>query len=169
MNHCALKVLSCWNGPKRDLETNTCGRPKRWCFATRGQEHQNGPSLSSLLPGGHCSNPNLSRQFTAQSDHQHLPPNSLWLPPVAQSISTPPASRSAGLREKRGVGCEITGVAGALGAVIESLEIFHAIMSAKRILIWFHSIGLQWRSSWQSLKWLNTLRTKSSRHTWQPY
>lgn len=101
-------------------------------FPTRGQQHQNELSLRSLLPGGHRSHPNLSGQFTAPSDHQHLKTNLLWHPPVVQSISSPPASRSAGFQEKKAV-CEITEVAGAPGAVIESLEIVHAIMSSERV------------------------------------
>jgi len=52
------------------------------------------------------------------------------------------------------VGCEITEVTGAQRAVIESSEIFHAIMSVKRFLMWFHRICMQWSTwHWQSLKW----------------
>jgi len=68
------------------------------------------------------------------------------------------------------VGCEITEVTGAQRAVIESSEIFHAIMSVKRFLMWFHRICMQWSTwHWQSLKWHSTSSIKSSRHTWQPY
>ncbi len=106
MSHCALGVLSCWNGAKHLWKINKC-----WCFATRGQEHQNGPSLSSLLPGGYCSNPNLSRQFTAQSDHQHLPPQ-LIMAPTSSSINLNPtciqirawAEKACGLWNHRGGG-----------------------------------------------------------------